>query len=1094
MGVVYRGWDPQLQREVALKLLRWDSPKLKQRLLREARAQARLNHPSICHVFEAGELEGEPFIAMQCIHGQALSQIKKHLNLQQKAEIGRQVAEALHAAHREGLIHRDIKPDNILVERQEDNTLRAYVTDFGLVRDLGEEGNTQSGVVLGTWSYMAPEQLQGAASAIDRRTDVYGLGATLYELLTGSPPYESRDIGELVRSIAQEELKRPRRRNAAIPADLEALVVKCLQTAPGKRYPSARALAEDLKRFLDGEPLQARPIGPYDLLWRRIKRRRRLLAVVLSFLLIILTGVLFWSRDLRRARQVGEYAERFITILGRMEQKLTYAYLSPPHDVTADLVKARRLLFGVEQQMKEAGETARGPGLYVLGRGDMLLGEEATAVRHLRQAWAAGYQRPEVGYALARSLQVEQERQRSLVVATGDPQTQSARLAEIEQVYSEEIRNLLQSARASDDEIPIEVLQSAGAQKYQAALDGLTAVLGELRWPIEGEVLRIRLETQRGDLARDRGDHREAQLWYTKAKDSLEKIGSLAASYPARHEAACALATSVLSLKSQRGEEVEKAYREAISIVDAFLQVTPSGSTAHRFYRQVRLLYAYWRFANSFYAKEELDEVEEDIRQILQLNPGDVEALRDSATVCRIRAFALYILTNSPQQHRMTVEKAEKRILGLMDRMKSLQPLQVADWHNLGAVRRLGVQTEEPEIPDKDYTTQFRRAEMTLRECLEKNDRYTPAYKDLGYIYYLAGTRAMWRGKAPDAWLEKSLAYSKRAVELVPAYYDAWDNLATVLGTSAEVKASRGEDPEADFTASEKSWREDIRANATRPYAYSRGNWITFFPWARHEFMVGGDWRAPLRRYQKLLEDALSSTRGNTFHRDVVTSLIMTHLFRSCLDMEEGGHPDASFAMVRSILLRYDKIIRGLKDTYNNDLDYKKWLRFMELRNALLHRPDLSWLKLAELRLLCLNFWKDTEATILAVPHTMIHLAEAAIRRGVSPETDLGALESYLEEAGIHYQNQARVKWFEGYTALIRAEWLKRNQRSGETGSSADVHTAPGADNDWKSQAQQADRLLKEALGLNRFLERSTRPLQVRLLTLHKQVNRRTIQ
>ena len=499
MGVVYRAWDPQLCREVALKLLRRDSPSRKDRLLREARAQARLEHHGICRIYEAGELEGEPYIAMQRIAGHPLAEFSRQLNFQQKAEIGRQVAEALHVAHREGLIHRDVKPANILIEQAEDKSLHAYVTDFGLVRDLSEEAGTQSGVILGTWSYMAPEQVRGETAAIDRRTDIYGLGATLYELLSGQPPYGKRDPGAIALAMAREEILPLHRLNRTVPSDLEAITHKCLETDPDRRYPSARDLAEDLSRYLDGVPVQARRAGIWNHLWRWARRHRRTVGSAAVLLMALIGLILFRAWEVGQMRRVGEKAERYIGMLSGVELRLMYAYLQPAHDIRGDLEDARRQLGEIEKAMRRDGVLAEGPGNYVLGRGALLLGEPEAAVKRLRDAWQSGYQRPEVAYSLLRALLAEQERLRISAEGLPDPEVRKARLAELDRTYRAEIAAYSAVAEASESEIPIAVFQAAQADKFDEALHLLGQVQSRLRWPMEGQVLRIRLETRRAD-------------------------------------------------------------------------------------------------------------------------------------------------------------------------------------------------------------------------------------------------------------------------------------------------------------------------------------------------------------------------------------------------------------------------------------------------------------------------------------------------------------------------------------------------------------------------------------------------------------------
>jgi len=243
--------------------VRGDSAEHVRRLISEARTQARVSHERICKVYEVDEVEGKVYIAMQYIAGKPLGHIADELTLEQKVTLVRRAAEGIHAAHSEGIIHRDIKPSNIMVERSDDGELRPYVMDFGLARSVQDAGETVSGAVVGTPRYMSPEQARGATSRLDRRADVYSLGATLYHLLTGEPVVPGETVAEVIHNLIAGEPRPLRAHDPAIPIDLEAIVLKCLERDRAARYDSARALADDLGRFLSGEPVVARSAGTW---------------------------------------------------------------------------------------------------------------------------------------------------------------------------------------------------------------------------------------------------------------------------------------------------------------------------------------------------------------------------------------------------------------------------------------------------------------------------------------------------------------------------------------------------------------------------------------------------------------------------------------------------------------------------------------------------------------------------------------------------------------------------------------------------------------------------------------------------------------
>src|SRR5689334_14000047 len=206
MGAVYKARDRRLERIVAIKFIHGADPGLTMRLLREARAQARIEHPNVCRVHEVGEVAGRAYIALQFVDGEPLHAAAARMSLDERIAALRDVVLAIGEAHRHGIVHRDLKPANVMVERSDDGRWVPIVMDFGLARETTvDPALTRSGALLGTPSYMSPEQARGDVHAIDRRSDIYGLGATLYELLTGRAPFAKAPLAQVLAQVIHDE-------------------------------------------------------------------------------------------------------------------------------------------------------------------------------------------------------------------------------------------------------------------------------------------------------------------------------------------------------------------------------------------------------------------------------------------------------------------------------------------------------------------------------------------------------------------------------------------------------------------------------------------------------------------------------------------------------------------------------------------------------------------------------------------------------------------------------------------------------------------------------------------------------------------------
>jgi predicted Ser/Thr protein kinase len=352
MGVVYEAIQINLGRKVAVKMISHvrHGDTLVARFQAEAAAAAQLQHPNFVQIFEVGQVRGRPFFSMEFVDGGSLAQLiaRQPLSPRRAAEFMETLAQAVHTAHERGIVHRDLKPSNVMITA--DGTPK--IADFGLAKRLDDDsGQTQTGEILGTPNYMAPEQAEGKKDQIGPATDVYALGAMFYELLTTKPPFQGASGLELLRLVAFQEPVAPSRLVPAIPRDLEAICLKCLEKAPSQRYASARDLADDLRRFLDGQPVMARRIGTVRRTWKWVRRHPQSVALagvlVAALALLVSFPGLSWFREYRARRQVRLQAEQDAPLVREiLKRNCSECHNGQPGDIKRnfDILKYPQLL------------------------------------------------------------------------------------------------------------------------------------------------------------------------------------------------------------------------------------------------------------------------------------------------------------------------------------------------------------------------------------------------------------------------------------------------------------------------------------------------------------------------------------------------------------------------------------------------------------------------------------------------------------------------------------------------------------------------------------------------------------------------------
>lgn len=784
MGVVYRALDRQLQRTVAIKLLKRLEPEDTARFLQEARAQAQVEHPNVCPIFEAGEAHGHPYLVMQFVDGPTLRDARPGLDLRTKVEVLLEVAEALHACHRAGIVHRDVKPGNVMLQRT-DGGWHPFLMDFGVARDLDGASRTQAHAIMGTPMYLSPEQALGQADRVDRRSDVYALGTLLYECLTGSTPFKGDTPLALMRSIAEDDPLPPSHLVPGIPRDLQTIVLKALEKEPARRYDSARAFGEDLRRFLDGDPIQARRPSLAYRAGKRLRKNRLVAGLLALFLLAAGYGL---AAALQARTQV-RFAQQLAQDVERLDGRIFQVRSLPRHDASRELREVRTELDRLQAETERQGRWAQGSARLALGRSYLALGDLEKARVQLEAAQKASPGDPDAAQALGTTLarlyvaeleglhgQALEERRRELEPTLRRPALDLLRLAQ---------------GRSLEGAAYAEGLLALVQGRYGEALAKAKEAQGSQPWFPEPWLLEaeVRKERALALLSAGRRDEAMAQMDLEGACLAAAQDRARSAPEPLVEEAQRRFA--LLGLKLDQGRATSADRDWALQPVHEALEVDPDSWRALSFGTAIHRRWATHLLNRGEDPSAELDAAATDAEKALALHPGEATLWVNWATVLRNRAEREMGQGRDPEPF---LQRAEAGL------RKSLQQPRLHDYlldalgnlHALRAERQLAT-GQDPAGEVRTAADLLERA-SALRPWVGHDFSEGAAYQTLAQ--YQA-----WIGADPRPALEAALRSHRRGLALQPSSYQARLGVATALLDRAAADLDQGRDAAVDLRA-----------------------------------------------------------------------------------------------------------------------------------------------------------------------------------------------------------------------------------------------------------------------------------------------------
>ncbi len=854
MGSVFEARDKRINRHVALKFIHTVDPYMTSRFLQEARAQARMDHPNVCKVLEVGEVEGRAYIAMQLIRGEQLSKIAESISLDEKVRLMKTVTDAVSAAHRLQIIHRDIKPANIMVEKTElpngSISLNPILMDFGLAREeSGTQGLTESGALLGTPGYMSPEQARGHTRGTDARTDVYGLGATLYDLLTGAPPFVDANVMNVVLKVLIDDPVPLRVKNPDIPLALETIVLKCLAKEPHRRYASAAELSEDLERYLSREKVLARRLSLPEKLYWRGKRNKpmafAILALVFTLGAFAVYGVDMAIENARReemAQKRAELGKKLSGAVKDLDWLVRTAHLVPLHDTTKEKDIVRQRMAGIEAEMRSFADLGAGFDHFALGRGHLALEEWNEAREQLESARGRGILDAELDYGLGRALGELYHRALDDARRSGDATYFAKRKVELDKEYLEPALLHLEKCRGlpTVSASYLEGLIHFYHRRDKEALEQAALARQTTPWLYEAAKLEGDVYLAQALDAKDKGDNDNAEKDFDRAVEHYEQAAEIGRSDHQVYEALAEAWIRQEELDLYRGRDPKLKLDKALSAADKALKASPKESSGH-----TKKAFAYYFAAQ--YAQGH-GAARKDVEELYR---GQIDAGNAAITLNPKDAFA----------HEMTGVAHGRLAEMVQDQGESAEKmLEVATNH--------------------------------LETSLRINPNFPWGHNDYGYVLAIRGIGKKRRNEDPRETFEKAIVATRKAFMLDEGYILAYNNTALWLTELAEWQLEHGENPEASLQEAVELTARVTKMNRNYPLAYGNAG-LALAMIARYRADVNADGRdasrAAVNQFKSLL--AIDS-------EDVLGYIELGRAYRMSALQERmhGGNPEQAIA------------------------------------------------------------------------------------------------------------------------------------------------------------------------------------------------------
>lgn len=796
MGDVYLAEraDGQVNMQVALKILSTglSNPLFLARFQRERQILAELNHPGIASLLDAGITEdGRPWFVLDYIQGESLIDYCKHhaVPIQERLRIFHKICDAIEYAHQCGVIHRDLKPGNILIETGTDNP-EPIVLDFGIAAKREDESLTRTGQMLGTAFYSSPEQIKGDTSEIDLRSDIFSLGILLYELVDQRKPFNGNNITETSYQIIH--LDTPSLRSSNIPKDLSSIIFKCLNKAPSERYQSVSELIADLQNYKQGRSVSAHPVGP-AYKFKRWVRRRPFISTAIFLVTLLMAGLISanlwqsWSKNDFAAEQVL-ITQHFDQAVQEIESGAQLVYSRPLHNIEHALKGFEQKYIVLKQEATRVNPASLPFAFYALGRAALAMGHNQEALIFLKHAWDAGFRDSVLALRLGQAYMRNYNDAIQQLSLLSFSEAQTAALEKARQNYLQPAREFLQTGSSADHEYAL--IAKAQIQYLNndtvSALKLLSDAVEKSPWPVDAMIESGNFYLEIAEKKLLEGDHSSARDALFSAEQTFRETVIIARSHPDAIKGWCIVVSKMIQLEQIKTVDENSHELKPIESCDSLTTLHPNSSEAF-----VQSGGAYLNVARNI--RNHGDNPDQALQKAssltalaLQLDPLSSQALSLSGSIHITRSLWVYETGGDGSMAMTTAIEA-------LDKSAVLTPGDNDLIEELAfALQRAG-QMEYINGGNGDKT--YSKSNELLRQLIALPETRISSLVLLSDSLTWQAYFQYKGGKDSEGLLQEAILAARQVLKISPNHVKASNKLAMALSTAAEFTFLKGEDP-----------------------------------------------------------------------------------------------------------------------------------------------------------------------------------------------------------------------------------------------------------------------------------------------------------